>query len=106
MSDGQYLIAANSKKGQLIFNIFRKIDLIILGIGALTTFILLLALQPGTLLLGIIVLLPLLVCAFLVMPVANYHNMLCVIQNIYNFYFVDINQLVWKGWCAKDEYKD
>ena len=26
MYNGQYLIAANSKKGQLIFNIFRKVD--------------------------------------------------------------------------------
>ena len=102
----QYLIAANSKKGQLIFNMFRMIDLIILGCGALVTFIMFFAFQPDNLYMGIFVLLPLLVCAFLVIPVPNYHNILCVLQNIYNFYFVEKNELKWKGWCAKDEYKD
>lgn len=102
----QYLIAANSKKGQLIFNMFRPIDLIILGVGAFITLVLFFIFQPNNLYIGILVLLPLLVCAFLVLPVANYHNMLCILQNIYNFYFVEQNELKWKGWCAKDEYKD
>lgn len=102
----QYLIAANSKKGQLIFNMFRPIDLIILGVGTFITLVLFFIFQPNNLYIGILVLLPLLVCAFLVLPVANYHNMLCILQNIYNFYFVEQNELKWKGWCAKDEYKD
>ncbi len=102
----QYLIAANSKKGQLIFNMFRPIDLIILVVGAVVTLIAFFAFEPNNLYMGILVLLPLLVCAFLVLPVANYHNMLCILQNIYNFYFVEQNELKWKGWCAKDEYKD
>lgn len=105
MNNGQYLIAANSKRGQLIFNIFRPIDLIIASVGAGITFILFLVIQPDSLLLGIMVLLPLLICAFLVIPVANYHNVLCVLENVRNFYFKDKNQLTWKGWCAKDEYK-
>lgn len=102
----QYLIAANSKKGQLIFNVFRPIDLGIAITGAVVTFLMFLIIQPDSLLPGIIVLSPVLVCAFLVMPVPNYHNILCVLQNIYNFYFVDKNELKWKGWCVKDEYKD
>ena len=102
----QYLIAANSKKGQLIFSIFRPIDLVIASCGAVVTFILFLIFKPEGLFVGIFVLLPFLVCAFLVMPIPNYHNVLCVLQNIYRFYFVDNNELVWKGWCAKDEYKD
>ena len=102
----QYLIAANSKKGQLIFNVFRPIDLIIICAGALVTFILFLIIQPSSLFTGIVTLLPVLTCGFLVMPVANYHNILCVLINIYNFYFVDRNELVWKGWCFKDEYKE
>lgn len=106
MYNGQYLIAANSKRGQLIFSIFRRIDLIIACIGATLTFILLLAVQPSSLLSGILVLLPLLICAFLVIPIPNYHNVLCILQNIYNYLFVDINELKWKGWCSKDEYKD
>ena len=101
----QYLIAANSKKAQLIFNAFRPVDLIILGIGVGVSFILFLAIQPETLALAALVLGPGLVCTFLVLPVANYHNILCILQNIYNFYFVDKNNLRWKGWCASDEYK-
>lgn len=101
----QYLIAANSKRGQLIFNIFRPIDLGIALGGACTTIILFLIFSPSTLLSSILVLLPLAVCSFLVIPVANYHNMLCVIRNIYRFYFVEERQFVWKGWCAKDEFK-
>ena len=106
MNNGQYLIAANSKRGQLIFNIFRPIDLIIAGIGGFITLVLFLIIQPDSLLPGIITLLPLLTCAFLVMPIPNYHNVLGVLQNVYNFYFVDRNQLIWRGWCAKDEFKD
>lgn len=101
----QYLIAANSKKAQLIFNAFRPVDLIILGIGVSISFILFLIIQPESLLYAALVLLPGLVCTFLVLPVANYHNILCILQNIYNFYFVDKNELRWKGWCASDEYK-
>lgn len=101
----QYLIAANSKRGQLIFNVFRPIDLGIISGGAIATFILFLIVQPSSLFSGIIVLLPILVCGFLVMPIPNYQNVLCILQNIYRFYFVDKNQMTWKGWCAKDEYK-
>lgn len=106
MYNGQYLIAANSKRGQLIFSVFRWVDLIIAIIGAFVTFILFLVVQPSSLLSGILVLLPVLTCAFLVLPVQNYHNVLCFIQNMYNFYFVERNELTWKGWCCKDEYKD
>lgn len=102
----QYLIAANSKKGQLIFNIFRPVDLIIAICGCVTTIILFLVFNPGTLTGAVLTLLPLAVCAFLVIPVANYHNMLCVISNIYKFYFVEQRRYVWRGWCAKDEFKD
>lgn len=106
MDNNQYLIAANSKRAQLIFNVFRPIDLGIISGGAVTTFILFLIFQPDSLLYAILVLLPVLVCAFLVLPIPNYHNVLCVLQNIYRFYFVDRNQLKWRGWCAKDEFKN
>lgn len=102
----QYLIAANSKRGQLIFNVFRPLDLGIISTGGAVTLILFLIVQPDSLLPGIIVLLPVLVCAFLVMPIPNYHNVLCILQNIYRFYFVEKNQLTWKGWCAKNEYSE
>lgn len=102
----QYLIAANSKKGQLIFNIFRPIDLIIAGSGGFVTIVLFLVINPSTLKGAVLTLLPLAVCSFLVIPVANYHNMICVINNIYKFYFVEQRRYVWRGWCAKDEFKD
>lgn len=106
MYNGQYLIAANSKRGQLIFSIFRPIDLIIAVTGATVTFILLLIIQPDSLLTGIITLTPVTICGFLVLPIQNYHNVLCILQNIYRFYFVEKNQLKWRGWCCKDEFKD
>lgn len=106
MNDGSYLIPANSKRGQLIFNIFKPIDLWIAGVGASITTILFVIFQPGELWSGILVLLPFLICAFLVVPVPNYHNIRCVLTNIYKFYFVERQQFTWKGWCVKDEYKD
>ena len=104
--NGQYLIAANTKKGQLIFSIFRRVDLIIAIVGASLTLLLFIIIQPSNLGWGIVTLLPILVCAFLVMPIPNYHNVLCILENIYNFYFVDRNQLKWRGWEAKYEFKD
>lgn len=101
-----YLIPANSKRAQLIFNIFRPIDLVIAIVGASLTILLFIIIQPYNLVLAIVTLLPLLICAFLVLPIPNYQNMLCVIQNIYRFYFVERQEFKWKGWCAKDEFKE
>ncbi len=105
MNNGQYLIAANSKRGQLIFSLFRPIDLYIAVGGSVTTIVMFLIIKPDSLLLAIITLLPILVCAFLVIPIPNYHNMMCVLQNIYKFYFVERRTFKWRGWCAKDEFK-
>lgn len=103
----QFLIPANSKRGQLIFSVFEKIDLIIEIIGVSITIILFLIVRPQTLLPSMLVLLPGLISTFLVLPIPNYHNVRCVIKNIYEFYFgSEKNELVWKGWCVKDEYKD
>lgn len=102
---GNYLIPANSKRAQLIFNIFRPVDLGIAITGALLTIIMFIIFRPENLWVAILTLLPILTCAFLVMPIPNYHNMLCVLNNIYRFYFVESQQFKWKGWCAKDEFK-
>lgn len=104
--DGNYLIPANSKRAQLIFSIFRPIDLGIAITGATLTLILFIAIQPESLWWAIVTLTPLLTCAFLVVPVPNYHNILCVIGNIYRFYIAEPREFTWKGWCAKDEFKD
>lgn len=104
--ENEYLIAANTKRGQLIFNVFRPIDLGIALTGTFITFILLMIIGPKSLLTAILVLLPFLICAFLVVPVPNYHNVLCFLQNLYRYYVTDAeqNELIWRGWCVKDEY--
>ena len=38
--DGNYLIPANTKRGQLIFGLFRELDLIIFGVGVTLSFVL------------------------------------------------------------------
>lgn len=106
MNGNQYLIAANTKRGQLIFNIFRPIDFWIALGGLIVTIALFFFLSPSTLLTAVITLLPLAVCSFLVIPIPNYHNIMCVLGNIYRFYFVERQQFKWRGWCAKYEFKD
>lgn len=96
-----FLIPANSKRSMLIFGIFQPIDLGIFAGGVIGTLILLLALQADTLIKVIIVLMPILVCGFLVIPVPNYHNMRVVISELWTFYTTR-QQFVWKGWCVLD----
>jgi len=97
-----FLIPANSKKSMLIFGIFQTIDLIIFGSGIAATLILLLVLSVDTLIKVVIVLIPALVCSFLVVPIPNYHNMRVVISETWNFY-TSRQQFIWKGWCVTDE---
>lgn len=99
-----YLIPANTKKGMLIFGLFTKFDLILFTSGVVATILLLLIVAPETLLTSIICLLPLFVCTFLVIPIANYHNVLTLIREIIDFYYSRRNYK-WKGWCYKDEFK-
>jgi len=101
---GEYLIPANSKSGQLIFNLFRPIDLIILGIGVGISFVMLLLVPVDTLKGIILVLLPGGISCFLVIPVPNYHNVLNVIVNGYKF-FTTNRKYIWRGWSVLDEFK-
>lgn len=96
-----YLIPANTNRGKLILGFFRPIDLFIFSGGVISTFILVLILQNmmDNVVVAIIVLLPALVCGFLVLPFPHQHNMLVVITNAYNFYFVNRQRYIWKGWC-------
>lgn len=100
-----YLIPANSKKGTLIFNMFRPVDLIIFGIGCGLSLILL-AIVPSTNLLAVtLALLPVCICGLLVMPIPSYHNVLCAIISIWNF-FTKRRHYSWKGWCFYEQFKD
>ena len=97
----QYLIPANTKRGQLIVSIFRPVDLAIFITGVSVTLILLLIfvkLGAGTIMM-FFALLPGLVATGLVIPVANYHNVLVAIQELVNFYSNNRNYK-WRGWCA------
>ena len=95
-----YLIPANSKKGQLIFNIFRWSDLLLLIMGAFVTVILMFVFQgQDTLIMMFVKLLPLGVCLLLVMPLPYYHNVLVFVQEMYIF-FTTRRIYYCKGWCA------
>lgn len=104
----EYLIPANTNRGKLIFGFFRPIDLIVFGCGVVVTFILLLIFQNdiSELSVALGVLSPALITGFLVLPVPNQHNVMVVIVNIYNFFFVDRRRYVWKGWCSLDGKED
>ena len=95
----QFLIPSNSKKSMLIFGIFRPIDFIIFGCGALATVLMLIIIKSSSIPIVVIKLLPLLTTALLVFPVANYHNTLTVLVLIYQFYTTR-QKFIWKGWCA------
>ena len=100
-----YLIPANAKKGTLIFNIFRPFDLILFCVGVVVT-LLMLAVVPSTnMVLVAIALMPGCICGLLVLPIPNYHNVLCALISIYKFY-TERRRYVWKGWCFYEQFKD
>ena len=102
---GEYLIPANSKKSMLIFGLFNRFDLIMFGTGIAVSLLLLLILPVDQLLFAIIALSPGVITGVLVIPIPNYHNVLCVIQSVLRFYNTR-RKFVWRGWCFYDEFKD
>ena len=78
-----YLIPANTKKGQLILGIFRPFDLALFASGVFLTLVLLAFMPLASLGVVILVLAPALITGFLVAPVPYYHNMLnIIVENI------------------------
>lgn len=105
--NNQFLIPANTKKGQLIMGVFYPIDLIIFGVGLAITFIALIVvsnLGAGTWV-SIIAVIPAGIASVLVFPFPNYHNVRVAIGEIINFYSNNRNY-VWRGWCIKYESRD
>lgn len=95
-----YLIPANTKNGRLILGIFRPFDLILFSVGVFVTILLLVILPQEDVKVSILSLTPAIVCAFLVMPIPYYHNMLTIIIELYEF--VTTRQTYrWRGWCYK-----
>ena len=98
-----YLIPANTKKGTLIFGLFRPIDLGIFGTGVGVTLIAILIFQNQLTSTAITVacLAPALICTILIAPVPYYHNVLNVLVEAYEF-LTTRQRLIWKGWCYLD----
>ena len=94
-----YLIPANSKKSMLIFGLFNKFDLTLFLCGIGATLLMFLILPVDQLTFAIISILPAAICAFLVMPVPNYHNVLTFLMSLIEF-FTTRQRFVWKGWCV------
>lgn len=100
-----YLIPANSKKSMKILGMFYPFDLILLIAGIVTTLILISVLPIDEIAFAVISLLPVGITGLLVFPIPNYHNVLTVLIEMWNF-FTTRQKFVWKGWCVSDGYKD
>lgn len=100
-----YLVPANAKRGTLIFNIFKPFDLILFLSGIGISLLALLILPSSNIVAVIIALLPGCVCALLVIPVPNYHNVLSALISIYSFY-TKRRRYVWKGWCFYEQFSE
>ena len=99
-----YLIPANTKRGQLILGLFRPFDLYLFGAGILVTFLLLAFLPLTSTTITILCISPALITGFLVMPVPHYHNMMTIIIEGYEF-LTNRQRYRWKGWCYKNVVK-
>lgn len=105
MNNNGYLVPANTKSATLVGGFMRKSpDLIIAVVGTVTSFIALMITATWGIWATIISLIPLLVSWVLVMRIPNYHNTLCVIQSILDFYNRR-KKYIWRGWCMKYEYE-
>ena len=105
--NNQYLIPANTKKGQLIMGLFLPIDLMIFAIGVAITFITLVITSSFGMetWMSVLAIIPGGVATILVVPFPNYHNVRVAIGEIINFYSNNRNY-VWRGWCIKYESRD
>ena len=93
-----YLIPANSKKSMLKFGLFTTSDLVIFIVGISISLLLLMILPVGRILIAFLAITPAAICAFLVMPIPNYHNVRTFIKIAWEFYTTR-QKYIWKGWC-------
>ena len=98
-----YLIPANANRGKLILGYFRPLDLVIFLVGVAMTLILLLVFQNDmdNMWISILTLVPALLAMLLVCPIPYQHNVLVLLGAIYNYYFVNRQTYIWKGWCHR-----
>lgn len=100
--NNNYLIPANSKKSMLIVGLFTMKDLIVIGIGAALTVVMLIVFRDPKIYQLIIAITPLLIAGTLIFPIAHYHNVMQLLTNIFTYIFRR-KKYYWKGWCVKDE---
>jgi hypothetical protein len=95
-----YLIPANSKRSMLILSLFAPIDLMILGAGSAISLIMIMAMssQTKTVMDIMFMLMPVIVCAAMVIPVPNHRNLWQLTVHVYS-YLMSVRQYAWKGWC-------
>lgn len=98
-----YLVPANAKKGTLIFSVFRPFDLILFGVGIFVSLFSLVVVNSSDTVMIIISCLPAGITGLLVIPIPNYHNVLCAIQSIFKF-FIERRNYIWKGWCFYEKF--
>ena len=96
-----YLIPANAKKSMLKFGLFTTFDLMLFITGVGISFLLMMFLPVNNFWIALIALTPGVICAFLVFPVPNYHNVRTIIGNAWIFYTTR-QRYIWKGWCFED----
>jgi len=101
MTSNGYLIPANSKRGQLILNFFRPVDLLIFGIGLVVSFLLLIIVGTGSIAQTLFILAPAAIGALLVAPIPNYHNVIVFLTSLY-WFLNNRRNYIWKGWCITD----
>ena len=104
----QYLIPANTKKGELWFGIFMPIDLVIFLVGIGITLLILVimsSMSVGNNLITIFALVPALTTVMLCFPFPNYHNIRTAIGELIAFY-TNRQKYRWRGWCTSYEFKD
>jgi hypothetical protein len=102
--NGNYLIPANSKRSQLFFGLFNTFDLILFAIGIASSAILMVVLPIENFNMALLSIVPGCVIGLLVFPLPNYHNVLTALISMFKF-FTTRRTFIWKGWCARDEYK-
>lgn len=104
MNNG-YLIPANSKRGTLILNVFRRFDALMFGSGILLSLLLLMFVNSSSILVVILACLPAAITGLLVIPIPNYHNVLVVLQCLIEFK-LERQEFIWKGWCFYERIAD
>ncbi len=102
--NGNYLIPANSKRSMLIFGLFNTFDLILFAVGIAASGILMMILPIEQFWMAILSIVPGCIAGLLVFPLPNYHNVLTALISMIKF-FTGRRVYIWKGWCARDEYK-